>query len=379
MPREGSRTVREGIVVAEAMDWCRSPTAIVPYRIYTHHQVEGASTADSVRQTDERSHVRGSLIRQCYGDEPGVGGGVRSGTRGAECEPKTWSSSVRAEGRPMVRHDDEWWMNHRNTYGRLTYVKDAKRYETPEEKQVEPRIQWAFYQPPNTAPDISPLSAPSTVPEPTQPPQPEPQEIPTPGRDSVARRAVMGVVGAAGAVTSAVAAGILLATTTPLNKDENVRISRKRCRPRQVVFDLNGYSRPEYQRQLDLQQDKLNAKGPCKSRDDIDSFTKKTPFQKELDRKDAENAQRRFRRQWKRQNPLANTSDLAALHRLDMVAGGYKLDIADMGDSNINSSIGSQWNVHETGSPTSRQQEVREHADEMCRGQCPLGISLIVQ
>jgi hypothetical protein len=42
-----------------------------------------------VRQTDERSHVRGSLIRQCYGGEPGVGGGVTSGTQGAECEPKT--------------------------------------------------------------------------------------------------------------------------------------------------------------------------------------------------------------------------------------------------------------------------------------------------
>ncbi len=86
LPREGSRTVREGIVVAEAMDWCRSPTAIVPYTIDTHHQVEGASIADSVRQTDERSHVRGSLIRQCYGanqawagrDVRDAGGGMRA-------------------------------------------------------------------------------------------------------------------------------------------------------------------------------------------------------------------------------------------------------------------------------------------------------------
>ncbi|MBK3397949.1 hypothetical protein [Methylobacterium ajmalii] len=28
-------------------------------------------------------------------------------------------------------------MNHRNTYGRLTYGKDAKRYDTPEEKQIK--------------------------------------------------------------------------------------------------------------------------------------------------------------------------------------------------------------------------------------------------
>ena len=78
LPREGSRTIGEGIVVAQAMGRCRSLTAIVPYTIDTHHQVEGASTADSVLRTDERSHAQGSLIRQCYGDEPGVGGG-RSG------------------------------------------------------------------------------------------------------------------------------------------------------------------------------------------------------------------------------------------------------------------------------------------------------------
>ncbi|MBZ6416062.1 PAAR-like domain-containing protein [uncultured Methylobacterium sp.] len=114
-----------------------------PTRSTRTTRVEGASIADSVRQTDERSHVRGSLIRQCYGDEPGVGGGVTSGTRGAECEPKTWSSSVRAEGRPMVRHDDEWWMNHRNTYGRLTCVKDATSYETPDTKPITPRMERA--------------------------------------------------------------------------------------------------------------------------------------------------------------------------------------------------------------------------------------------
>ncbi|SFE64103.1 protein of unknown function [Methylobacterium sp. yr596] len=100
--------------------------------------------------------MRGSLIRQCYGDEPGVGGGVRSGTRGAECEPKTWSWSVRAEGRPMVRHDDEWWMNHRNTYGRLTYLKDAERYATLEEKEITPRMPGASGPSGGTASDASP-------------------------------------------------------------------------------------------------------------------------------------------------------------------------------------------------------------------------------
>ena len=56
----------------------------------------------------------------------------------------------------MVRHDDEWWMNHRNTYGRLTYVKDAKRYETPEEKEVTPRMPGASGPPGETASDARP-------------------------------------------------------------------------------------------------------------------------------------------------------------------------------------------------------------------------------
>ncbi len=58
----------------------------------------------------------------------------------------------------MVRHDDEWWMNHRNTYGRLTYVKDAKRYETPRRSKSSPDTMGVLPAADNTAPDISPLS-----------------------------------------------------------------------------------------------------------------------------------------------------------------------------------------------------------------------------
>ncbi|KMO16885.1 hypothetical protein QR79_22205 [Methylobacterium indicum] len=56
----------------------------------------------------------------------------------------------------MVRRDDEWWMNHRNTYGRLTYVKDAKRYDTPEEKEITPRMPGASGPPGETASDARP-------------------------------------------------------------------------------------------------------------------------------------------------------------------------------------------------------------------------------
>lgn len=138
-PREGARDVEQGIIISEAMDWCRSPVAIVPYRIWAR-QVQAAKLAYSVRQTDNFSHVEDSIVTSCYGDEAGTGGGVISGTHNAECVPKTWSRTVRFESRRTVRHDDLWWMNHKNTYGRLYYTKDMSVYDAPEPQTIEAKM-----------------------------------------------------------------------------------------------------------------------------------------------------------------------------------------------------------------------------------------------
>lgn len=90
LPREGARTTREGIVVSTAMDWCRSPQAIVPYRIHTQGQIKGACTIASVRQNDEPSYVSSSLIKTCYGDEAGsVVGFYRAHTVGSVSQRHT--------------------------------------------------------------------------------------------------------------------------------------------------------------------------------------------------------------------------------------------------------------------------------------------------
>ena len=136
-PREGSREIDEGIIISEPMDWCKSPTAIVPYRIWAY-QRDAMNLADAVRQTSDPTHVKGSIVLKSYGDEPGVGGGIISGTHNAECTPKTWSESVIAQSRNVVRHDDEWWMNHRNTWGRLTYIKDTGLYSTDTPQAISP-------------------------------------------------------------------------------------------------------------------------------------------------------------------------------------------------------------------------------------------------
>jgi len=53
------------------------------------------------------------------GDKPGKGKGVKSGTVGAKAEPITHSSSVLINGKPMVREDDLFFMNNKNTIGKL--------------------------------------------------------------------------------------------------------------------------------------------------------------------------------------------------------------------------------------------------------------------
>jgi Domain of unknown function (DUF4150) len=158
-PLEVSREIDEGIIISEPMDWCKSPTAIVPYRLFAY-QREAMDCADSVRQTSDRTHVKGSIVRASYGDEPGVGGGVISGTHNAECTPKTWSQSVTAEGRNVVRHEDEWWMNHKNTWGLLHYVKDTSQGSTADTAKIDARML-ALYKAPNTATDAPSVEAPA--------------------------------------------------------------------------------------------------------------------------------------------------------------------------------------------------------------------------
>ncbi len=141
IPREGSREIGQGKVVSIAPDVCLTPIGSsmvpVPYALVAYQNINPANMANSVRQTSLVSHVKSSLITKSFGDEPGTGGGVKSGTTGAECEPKTYSSTVRAEGRNMVRFEDEWWMNHKNTVGKLIYTDDLNRYSGPPESKTE--------------------------------------------------------------------------------------------------------------------------------------------------------------------------------------------------------------------------------------------------
>ncbi|CAN98589.1 hypothetical protein sce8419 [Sorangium cellulosum So ce56] len=130
IPREGSRDIGEGIIVSTCPDVCKTPVGPalvpIPYSIYARQNQAAVDTATTVLQTGDRSHNMGSKVTTCQGDEPGSGLGVKSGTVGSVCEPKTYSPTVRIEGRNAIRHDDAWWMNDRNTEGKLIFVRDTR-------------------------------------------------------------------------------------------------------------------------------------------------------------------------------------------------------------------------------------------------------------
>ena len=138
VPKEGSRDIGDGIIISVTPDVCKTPvgssTPPIPYSVYAK-QGEDANTTATVRMTGKRAHNMGSLVTKTHGDAPGSAGGIKSGTTGAACHPKTHSSSVNIQGKPAIRHTDEWYMNNRNTIGKLTYVKSTETFEqTPATK-----------------------------------------------------------------------------------------------------------------------------------------------------------------------------------------------------------------------------------------------------
>jgi hypothetical protein len=135
IPKEISRDTSRGIIISKYPDVCRSPVCPVPYTIVAY-QSDDANTAPTVRATGERLHKQSSIVTQCSGDEPGTGLGVKSGTVRSVCHRKTHSSNVRVEKEWLTRRGDEWFMNNKNTIGKLVWTEDT------EVREATPPIEW---------------------------------------------------------------------------------------------------------------------------------------------------------------------------------------------------------------------------------------------
>jgi hypothetical protein len=136
-PLEGSRDIGDGIILSTCPDVCKTPVGAaivpIPYSIWAKQNDTAVGVAETVHQTGLRSHKLGSEVTKCHNDEPGTAKGVKSGTVGDVCTPKTYSQTVRIEGKNAVRHQDEWWMNNRNTVGKLYFVRKTSSPGDPPE------------------------------------------------------------------------------------------------------------------------------------------------------------------------------------------------------------------------------------------------------
>lgn len=137
---EGTRKIDEALVVYTRPDVCKAPIAPTPFPIVAPFK-PSFNVATTVNSTSVPTFTQISRIQGVKGDEGGAGLGVVSGTHagGGICQPTGWSPTVRAEGKPVVRHQDEFLMNTGNTTGKVVYQKDGGPKGKPDEDGEPPK------------------------------------------------------------------------------------------------------------------------------------------------------------------------------------------------------------------------------------------------
>ena len=147
------------MVISLRPDVCNTPrgdsTPPVPYSVAANMD-DSLDTVPSVNANDRPVLVLDqSYIPQTQGDQPGTAKGVASGTVGDICEPLQHSKTVKVSGKAVLRHNDIFWMNARNTIGMIFGQPPAARLlsatvdpdvkpETPEEKSFLDTLFSAF-------------------------------------------------------------------------------------------------------------------------------------------------------------------------------------------------------------------------------------------
>jgi len=422
IPREGSRVTDEGYLVCSLPDWCRVGGSVYPFQIYAK-QIHEVNSCTTVRLTSKRSYNKNSIIRCCFGDEGGVNLGVTSNTKESICRPKTWSETVFFEGANAVRHDDEWWMNNGNTWGKLFYIKDQKpRQMTPDAGGIQLAQLYVFggssvfFTRPLLAPRIGELGKipgelgkiPGEVTKPGETTTPGPgrvfrfpdgKELP----DGIPKGPNASPPDPFGPTKPPVPMQGQKPQLTP-NDDqntqpqtqpqtkpnpENTRTS-KGCIPLLICFlakegltsSTGGYGsvyrmEQEYRRQLLMQQEALNSKSAAncyKDKDDYDNYPGGSKAMRAL----ADKAKEDFLLAIKKYDPTITDGidslyggSAALLHKLDMYAGGKFYDFGWFGNSNVNSAIGSAWTHYGRG------KALKEYCKEMAQKNCPVQVWLV--
>lgn len=103
------------MIVGITPDVCKTPigSAIIPipYPVISYLSTS-QKISSNVRANDDNIVILNkSFAATTIGDQPGVCGGVKSGTVGGKCHLEQHSESVRVNKRYIVRHGDKAWMN----------------------------------------------------------------------------------------------------------------------------------------------------------------------------------------------------------------------------------------------------------------------------
>lgn len=113
-------TVKDGICFAFP-DVCLTPappSAPVPIPYPNTAQLSDATgTASTVKAGGKEVVTEASSIASSTGDEAGSSGGVTSGTTKGECKFTTFSATVKANGKGIVRMGDSTTQNKQNAVG----------------------------------------------------------------------------------------------------------------------------------------------------------------------------------------------------------------------------------------------------------------------
>jgi hypothetical protein len=126
--QEGTGQSNGFIVISNYKDVCKSPGAPIPYDIiaFLGH---GAFTSGNTNFQGFPVFSMGSRVTQCFGDLPGVGLGIKSGSVGGWCRPITEVPTVICNGQKLCRHDHTFFeMNclgpegPGNTIGKVYYL-----------------------------------------------------------------------------------------------------------------------------------------------------------------------------------------------------------------------------------------------------------------
>ncbi|WP_246658409.1 DUF4150 domain-containing protein, partial [Rhizobium sp. FKY42] len=129
---------RDAYAVVTSPDVCRSPKVPIPYMSWGKAD-DKLSYSPDVRANGKIIKLQTSKFSCCYGDEPGVGKGVKSGTVGDVVEPVTSSTIVRANGQWVQRDTDRCTLNRGNAPGEYVYVKSTDTHKAPDGADAQDR------------------------------------------------------------------------------------------------------------------------------------------------------------------------------------------------------------------------------------------------